>query len=114
MAHGPDTAQLFKRIADCTNSLDISNLQLTSLPKLPAGLQMLHCSNTRIAALPELPTGLKWLDCSNTSITSLPELPTGLQRLNCSYTQQNFNFILKFELLILEILFCFLFSNRYF
>ncbi len=87
MAHGPDTEELLRRIANATTQLNISILNITSLPKLPDGLEILHCHNTRITSLPNLPARLQELDCHDTQITSLPKLPDGLRELDCSYTQ---------------------------
>ena len=108
MAHGPDTEELLRRIADIQeNKLIISGLritslpdlpadiqilwcydtQLTSLPALPSGLQTLYCYNTLLISLPDLPSGLESIDCPNTPLTSLPDLPSGLQSLFCYNTQ---------------------------
>jgi len=52
---------LFEKI----QRLDCSNNQLTSLPKLPDGLETFHCpKNNKLISLPELPKTLKDLDCS--------------------------------------------------
>ena len=85
--YGPDTEELLRRIATMENGvLNVSNLQIHSLPELPAGLKQLYCGETQISALPELPTGLTHLHCGRTQITVLPELPTTLVDLGCSFT----------------------------
>ena len=61
--HGPDTAELLRRIAAATTELNVEGLDITSLPDLPAGLQILNCSYTSITSLPALPSGLQKLMC---------------------------------------------------
>ena len=87
MAHGPDTEELLGRMARSTKRLDILDINITSLPELPSGLQELYCYDTLLTSLPKLPSGLQVLYCSYTPLSSLPELPSGLQELNCSNTQ---------------------------
>jgi Leucine-rich repeat (LRR) protein len=88
MAHGADTEELLRRIANCKYGiLNVSFLNITSLPELPSGLQELHCYNTPLTSLPELPSELQQLYCYNTQITILPKLPSGLQVLSCYNTQ---------------------------
>jgi hypothetical protein len=87
MAHGPDTAELLRRIANIhDNKLDVSGLNITSLPDLPSELQKLYCSNTNLTILPALPSGLQILECANTNITTLLDLPSGLQKFWCDNT----------------------------
>lgn len=88
MAHGPDTEELLRRIANIQNGeLVVDELNITSLPDLPSGLQKLYCSRTRLTTLPELPSRLQRLWCSNTiTLTTLPDLPSGLQELYCNNT----------------------------
>ena len=86
MAHGPDTDELLRRVADATTRLDVSGLNITSLPDLPSDLKRLDCNNTQLTSLPTLPSSLVWLICSYTSITSLPTLPSGLIYLDCYFT----------------------------
>jgi hypothetical protein len=89
MSCGPDTDELMRRIKESltTSSLDVSELDIHSIPPLPNGLKYLYCDNTYITSLPPLPNGLKILYCNNTILTSLPPLPAGLQVLNCYNTQ---------------------------
>ncbi|WP_312891238.1 NEL-type E3 ubiquitin ligase domain-containing protein [Mesorhizobium silamurunense] len=63
--------------------LDLSPLFLTSLPALPAELQVLNVNNNDLTSLPaSLPAGLRRLDANHNQLTSLPEqLPAGLQWL---------------------------------
>lgn len=88
MAHGPDTEELLRRIANIQNGqLTVNGLNITSLPPLPSDLKILKCSHTRITSIPELPFGFEALNCFSTPITSLPELPSTLEGLNCAGTQ---------------------------
>jgi hypothetical protein len=87
MAHGPDTRILLQRIAQAERDLDVSGLNITSLPELPTGLYTLSCYNTHITSLPKLPALLWKLQCWNTPLTSLPKLPTRLMHLDCHQTQ---------------------------
>ena len=61
---------------------DLKNL--TSLPPLPATLEMIVIRNTPLKNLPDLPDSLRILDCSNINIKSLPSLPALLYMLACS------------------------------
>lgn len=86
MAHGPDTEELLRRLAyatDISDILDVSRLNITSLPPLPNSLKNLDCSHTPIIKLPPLPESLTFLDCSYTQITEIPRLPDSLKHLLC-------------------------------
>lgn len=63
--------------------LSVSDNQLTSLPLLPAGLELLTLErNPQLVRLPPLPEGLQTLSVdANPQLTRLPALPSGLQRL---------------------------------
>jgi Leucine-rich repeat (LRR) protein len=88
MAHGPDTEELLTRIANVQNgALNLSSLNITSLPELPCELQGLWCSYTHLTSLPDLPSGLTVLECFNTPLTTLPELPSHLEWLWCANTR---------------------------
>ncbi len=93
MAHGPDTHIALQRVkewikkGDSSASLNLSYLNITSLPPLPNSLQYLHCNGTQISYLPPLPDSLQFLNCSYTQISSLPPLPNSLQYLFCSNIQ---------------------------
>lgn len=91
MAHGPDTPLLLQRFAECiadnVTTLNLSFLDITSMPPLPEHILALHCRNTNLTVLPYLPEGLVVLYCYNTPLTSLPTLPDTLMNLNCSHTR---------------------------
>ena len=111
MAHGPNTAEILRRIPlmewsgpSITNlrnlsatslpdlpptahTLDCRDNQLTALPALPPGLLFLYCSGNQLTTLPALPPGLLYLHCSGNQLTTLPALPPGLDRLDCSKNQ---------------------------
>ena len=90
MAHGPDTEELLRRVANTQyvlgHLLNVSDLNITSLPELPLELEFLYCYTTQITHLPKLPSGLKVLWCYKTPLTSLPDLPSELYELDCSET----------------------------
>ena len=111
MAHGPNTAEILRRIPlmewsgpSITNlrnlsatslpdlpptahTLDCRDNQLTALPALPPGLLFLYCSGNQLTTLPALPPGLLYLHCSGNQLTTLPALPPGLDSLDCSKNQ---------------------------
>ena len=87
MAHGPDTTELLRRTRECLKELDVSYLNIHSLPELPSGLQKLYCCHTQLTSLPKLPDSLTELICDHTRLTSLPELPKKLRLLICSHNQ---------------------------
>ncbi|HFL6533577.1 TPA: NEL-type E3 ubiquitin ligase domain-containing protein, partial [Salmonella enterica] len=63
--------------------LTVSGNQLTSLPTLPPGLQVLTVDgNPHLTSLPALPPELQDLSVSDNRLTSLPVLPPGLQTLS--------------------------------
>jgi Leucine-rich repeat (LRR) protein len=72
--------------AEQRESIDLSDLDLSTLPPLPAGLIELDVSENALTALPEhLPRDLQQLDASQNALTALPEhLPPGLQTLDAS------------------------------
>lgn len=72
---------------DNLQSLECHDNLLTSLPKLPAGLNFLNINNNLFAVLPELPADLGQLYCSNNLLTSLPALPVNLNVLSCGNNQ---------------------------
>lgn len=108
MAHGVDTDELLRRIANIQDGiLNLNGLNITSLPELPHNLITLicydcplrnlpdlpselinlACHRTNITTLPNLPSKLKHLVCAQTNLTSLPDLPSGLVALQCNNTQ---------------------------
>ena len=64
-------------------SLNVADNNLTLLPELPVGLQVLYCETNQLTVLPPLPNGLKGLRCSRNNLTVLPPLPDTLTGLNC-------------------------------
>jgi hypothetical protein len=87
MAHGPDTEILLLRMSVVRDGcLNLTRLDITSLPELPSHLEYLWCNNTQLTSLPLLPSGLKFLHCEDTPIRILPELPSGLTHLYCRNT----------------------------
>lgn len=87
MAYGPDTEELLRRLENCDVELDVSTLNLTSLPSLPSKVKFLNCRRTPLTSLPELPPNLCALNCRKTNLTRLPSLPSTVYILNCSDTQ---------------------------
>lgn len=67
-----------------TGRLDVSDMNLTSLPALPPFLTHLNCHNNKLTHLPALPTTLIELGCAYNSLEELPPLPEGLDILFCS------------------------------
>jgi Leucine-rich repeat (LRR) protein len=55
--------------SDINIKLDLENLELTELPKLPDNLKYLTCSNNKLSSLPKLPTNLEFLNCSSNFTT---------------------------------------------
>lgn len=131
MAYGPDTRKVENLIRNAARGdgyliirdlkldslpefpnnlrqIQIINTPITSLPKIPSTVYMLHISfcknitslpelpdklfdlsirNTPITTLPsKLPDSLKYLDITATAISVLPELPANLRELNVSHT----------------------------
>ena len=66
--------------------LDLSNLNLESLPELPKFIKILKCNNNKLTKLPDkMPDSLQTIDCSNNQITKLPDkMPNSLQKLYCN------------------------------
>lgn len=88
MAHGPDTDRLLSRLeaSALTGFLAVDDLDITSIPFLPANLLEFRCSNTQLTTLPPLPASLQKLVCQNSQIRELPALPHTLRELHCSKT----------------------------
>lgn len=88
MAHGPDTEKLLKLFSEMQyGKLDISFLNVTSLPELPDGLRKLSCHMIHITSLPKLPDSLEELVCNYTPLRYLPKLPDNLVYLDLERTQ---------------------------
>jgi Leucine-rich repeat (LRR) protein len=91
--NGGNMAEAQRRIdkwitdSNVNKSLNLSNLNLTSLPRLPGNLKELYCDNNKLTSLPRLPDSLTYLYCSDNELTSLPTLPDGLKYLNCEYNK---------------------------
>jgi len=85
MAHGSHTKQAQLRIYNMFNdTLDLSWLNIKTLPPIPSTVKHLNCSYTNLEKLPPLPENLISLDCSYTKIRALPELPSTLSTLTCT------------------------------
>ena len=69
---------------DVDKFLDLNNLDLTSLPKLPNNLKQLNCCYNKLTKLPTLPDSLKVLFCDHNELTILPRLPDNLKILKCN------------------------------
>ncbi|HCM1955098.1 TPA: acetyltransferase [Salmonella enterica subsp. salamae serovar 9,46:z4,z24:z39:z42] len=73
----PDLPPLIK-------TLRVNDNHLSSLPDLPESLQILICSFNPLEQLPPLPYSLKELTCSACHLKNLPALPDALEELSCS------------------------------
>lgn len=65
-------------------TLRVNDNHLSSLPALPESLQILICSFNPLEQLPPLPYSLKELTCSACHLKNLPSLPDTLEELSCS------------------------------
>lgn len=63
--------------------LDLSDLDLTELPRIPEGVEVLKCSNNKITKLSNLPLTLKKLICVGNFITHLSNIPEGVETVIC-------------------------------
>lgn len=84
--YGPHTAALLERVAESvrTHYLDITRLNVHTLPPLPPTVQELRCQYTDLTTLPSLPPSLLHLLVSDApQLTLLPPLPTNLRHLAC-------------------------------
>ncbi len=65
--------------------LDLSNLDLITLPVIPEGIERLYCSYNNLSSLSDnLPSSLTYLSCYYNKLQSLPEnLPSSLTYLYC-------------------------------
>jgi len=79
------TARLESAIKESkrTKILDVSSMNLETLPPLQSDLKVLYCRNNKLTNLPKLPKSLETLDCALNSITSLPQLPGSLIDFDC-------------------------------
>ena len=65
------------------SEIDLSNMEISKLPKLSNNLQILTCSNNPINVIDNLPKNLKILDCNGCKIEYIRSLPD-LIYLDCS------------------------------
>lgn len=71
-------------IANAETELDLSDLGLTDLPRLPGHVEELFVNFNRLTRLPQLPPGLTALNCGhNPDLRALPALPGSLRQLLC-------------------------------
>jgi Leucine-rich repeat (LRR) protein len=89
MAHGPDTVELLRRINSGNPVVDLTGLNITSLPSLlnKVNVTTLICCKTQLTALPDLPPNLTKLSCRANKLTTLPVLPPTLVSLYCDNNQ---------------------------
>jgi len=90
MAHGPDTERMLYRIRELVKHsdkklchLNLMNLDITSLPKLPHGITHLNCNNTNIGFIKQLPSTLVSLHCTGYGLREICKLPPFLKELRC-------------------------------
>ena len=69
-----------------TKVLDLSYLNLTSIPELPDTIERLKLGGNPITELNNLPTNLKYLECQGTNIKNLDNLPKHITYINCAYS----------------------------
>ncbi len=67
--------------------LDLSNLGLEELPRLPSNLIKLNCSSNKLTILRELPEGLQYLNCSRNQIYLIEEFPINCKYIDCSFNR---------------------------
>ena len=94
--YNKDKAFLFKenkdtveyRIKECMktggDTLDLSNMDLSTLPKIPPSVKFLFCPNNKLRNMDAVcKLHLVTLDCSNNRLNKLPALPVTLEELSC-------------------------------
>ena len=74
------------KLPDLVFNLDCSHNELTDLGSLPSTLKDLNCMYNKLSQIKNLPHYLDILDCSNNELTKL-ELPFGLKRLYCYHNK---------------------------
>ncbi|APD13375.1 hypothetical protein RO07_25265 [Pandoraea pulmonicola] len=67
--------------------LDLSDLELSSLPELPAGLITLDARYNQLTDLPPLPEGIRSLGATRNQLTQLPPLPRSLIELDAVHNR---------------------------
>lgn len=67
--------------------LNLSNLGLKKLPKIPEGITILKCNNNKLTMINGdiLPQSLLELYCSDNRIVKIQNLPKNLVKLVCEY-----------------------------
>jgi hypothetical protein len=75
------------KTAENSGILDVSNMNLYTLPELPSNLIKLRCTDNYLTFLPPLPSSLKALFCYNNKIRCLPKLPDSLITLYCNHNK---------------------------
>jgi hypothetical protein len=81
MARAQHAVSEWKR-TDHMGPLNLSHMDLTALPPLPADLTQLVCTDNFLSALPPLPSGLRILNAARNRLTELPDLPITLTKLD--------------------------------
>ncbi len=93
---GPNTEEGKNRIIQCflnnqnrINNLDLSNLQLTSLPSCISNLNItgLNCSRNQLREVPPFSGSLRNIVLSNNLLSEIPALPPSAIRLSCNNNQ---------------------------
>ena len=72
---------------DVNKELDLSHLELTTLPRLPDTLEVLRCESNKLTSIPRLPSNLKNMYCSDNNLTSFTRFPKSLRILYCLHNQ---------------------------
>lgn len=86
MAHGPHTKKALNRIAQIKDdTLDLSWLNIKSMPPIPSTLTTLNLSYSNLNELAEIPQNLINLNCAYTNLKFLPPLPQTLVNFNCDH-----------------------------
>jgi hypothetical protein len=68
-----------------TRDANYDKRDLTLLPPLPAGLEILKCSDNKLTQLPNLPNSLETISCTDNELIVLPDiLPERLTSLDCT------------------------------
>ena len=68
---------------DVNKELDLSHLELTTLPTLPDTLEVLRCESNKLTSIPRLPSNLKNMYCSDNNLRSFTTFPKSLRILYC-------------------------------
>lgn len=81
--------EYLRNLPNDTQSIHLSNKNLTSLPDLSRfyNLQILFCDHNQLTTLPDLPPHLIELYCDHNQLTTLPSFPENLQILYCDHNQ---------------------------